>query len=85
MTVIVDETADLADAARKIAASKTFDNATSCSSENAVIVVDASMTLSARSSRLRRPLLDGRPSGQLRPLWSGRQAQPRMLAKDIDG
>ena len=39
--VIVDETADLADAAAKIAASKIFDNATSCSSENAVIVVDA--------------------------------------------
>ncbi len=40
-TVIVDETADLAGAAQKIAASKTFDNATSCSSENAVVVVDA--------------------------------------------
>ncbi len=40
-TVIVDETADLADAAKKIALSKCFDNATSCSSENAVIVVDA--------------------------------------------
>lgn len=41
VTVIVDETADLAAAASKIAASKTFDNATSCSSENEVIVVDA--------------------------------------------
>lgn len=41
VTVIVDETADLAAAAEKITASKTFDNATSCSSENAVIVVDA--------------------------------------------
>ena len=39
--VIVDETADLDDAARKICASKIFDNATSCSSENAVILVDA--------------------------------------------
>jgi sulfoacetaldehyde dehydrogenase len=39
--VIVDETADLDDAARKICASKTFDNATSCSSENAVVIVDA--------------------------------------------
>lgn len=38
--VIVDETADLDTAAQKIAASKTFDNATSCSSENAVIIVD---------------------------------------------
>jgi len=39
-TVIVDETADVASAAAKIAASKTFDNATSCSSENALVVVD---------------------------------------------
>ena len=39
--VIVDESADLADAAAKIAASKCFDNATSCSSENALVVVDA--------------------------------------------
>ena len=41
VTVIVDETADLTAAAEKIAASKTFDNATSCSSENALVVVDA--------------------------------------------
>ncbi|WP_370213588.1 aldehyde dehydrogenase family protein [Roseovarius sp.] len=41
VTVIVDETADLAAAAAKITASKTFDNATSCSSENSMIVVDA--------------------------------------------
>jgi sulfoacetaldehyde dehydrogenase len=38
--VIVDETADLADAAEKICASKIFDNSTSCSSENSVILVD---------------------------------------------
>ncbi|MEM6758191.1 MAG: aldehyde dehydrogenase family protein [Pseudomonadota bacterium] len=41
VTVIVDETANLTEAAEKIRASKTFDNATSCSSENAVVVVDA--------------------------------------------
>ncbi len=40
VAVIVDESADCADAARKIMASKIFDNATSCSSENAVIVHD---------------------------------------------
>jgi sulfoacetaldehyde dehydrogenase len=39
--VIIDADADLADAARKIAASKTFDNATSCSSENAVVILDS--------------------------------------------
>ena len=41
VTVIVDETANLSEAAQKITASKTFDNATSCSSENSMIVVDA--------------------------------------------
>jgi sulfoacetaldehyde dehydrogenase len=39
--VIIDETANLDDAAKKICASKIFDNATSCSSENAVVIVDA--------------------------------------------
>jgi len=38
--VIVDETADLDDAAVKIMRSKCFDNATSCSSENSVILLD---------------------------------------------
>jgi sulfoacetaldehyde dehydrogenase len=39
VTAMVDETADVEDAAAKIAASKTFDNATSCSSENHVIAL----------------------------------------------
>jgi sulfoacetaldehyde dehydrogenase len=38
--VIVDASADLADAAHKIMLSKTFDHATSCSSENALVIVD---------------------------------------------
>ena len=38
VAVIVDESADLADAAEKIMRSKIFDNATSCSSENSVII-----------------------------------------------
>jgi sulfoacetaldehyde dehydrogenase len=40
VAVIVDDSADCADAAAKIIASKIFDNATSCSSENAVIIHD---------------------------------------------
>ncbi|WP_018526454.1 aldehyde dehydrogenase family protein [Alkalispirochaeta alkalica] len=36
--VIVDETADREDAARKIALGKTFDNATSCSAENSLVI-----------------------------------------------
>ena len=38
VAVIVDDSADVNDAAAKIMASKIFDNATSCSSENSVIV-----------------------------------------------
>jgi len=38
---IVDETADLGAAAQKIVESKAFDHATSCSSENSVVLVEA--------------------------------------------
>jgi len=38
--VIIDASADLDDAAEKICASKIFDNSTSCSSENSVIILD---------------------------------------------
>ena len=38
---IVDETADVALAAERIVRSKTFDNSTSCSSENSLVVVDS--------------------------------------------
>ncbi|MCP3988622.1 MAG: aldehyde dehydrogenase family protein [Actinomycetia bacterium] len=38
--VIIDTSADLVGAATKITASKTFDNATSCSSENSLVILD---------------------------------------------
>lgn len=38
--VVIDASADLDDAAQKILASKTFDNSTSCSSENALVILD---------------------------------------------
>ncbi|MDG1298674.1 MAG: aldehyde dehydrogenase family protein [Paracoccaceae bacterium] len=40
VVTIVDETADLTTTAQKIAMSKTFDNSTSCSSENSIIAVE---------------------------------------------
>ncbi len=40
VSVIIDSSADLKDAAEKITMSKIFDNATSCSSENQVIVLE---------------------------------------------
>jgi len=40
VSVIIDSSADLDDAAAKICQSKTFDNSTSCSSENSLVIVD---------------------------------------------
>lgn len=50
---IVDETADMALAAERIVRSKTFDNATSCSSENSLVIIDAvrAATLAALQAR----------------------------------
>jgi sulfoacetaldehyde dehydrogenase len=60
VAVFVDESADLADAAEKIARSKIFDNATSCSSENAVIVhASVYPAMLAELSRQGGALLDG--------------------------
>ena len=41
---IVDETASVSEAAGKIIISKTFDNATSCSSENSLVIVESAYT-----------------------------------------
>jgi len=66
---IVDASADLADAARKIALSKTFDHATSCSSENSVAILapvyDAMLAALAREGGV---LLDAAEKAQLQKL-----------------
>ncbi len=41
VAVIIDDTANVSDAAEKIRASKIFDNSTSCSSENSVTILDS--------------------------------------------
>ena len=87
VAVIVDETADVDDAAAKIARSKTFDNATSCSSENSVIVVDAIAdallaALGARGRRAARRGAEGArcsarcsPDGKLSPAFVAQSAR----------
>ena len=85
-TVIVDETADLKAAATRIAASKIFDNATSCSSENAVIVVDAvrSAFLEALTAE-GGALLDAEERKRLiETLWQDGKLSRKLLAKDIE-
>lgn len=82
--VIIDETADLEDAARKIAASKTFDNATSCSSENAVVIV--SEVYDEALAALRRAggyLCTDDEAGRVRSaLWRDGRLSRALIAKD---
>ena len=78
--VIIDDTADLDDAAHKIMLSKTFDHATSCSSENAVVIVDAGLRRGHRRAGARRAATwraRPRTPAHRRAAVAGRQAQPR--------
>ncbi|MFD0916025.1 aldehyde dehydrogenase family protein [Pseudahrensia aquimaris] len=86
VTVIVDETADLAAAADKISASKTFDNSTSCSSENALIVVDAVRdAFMAELHRAGGRLLDKPNAAKLKSaLFQGDGLNRRIIAQDVD-
>jgi sulfoacetaldehyde dehydrogenase len=86
VTVIVDETADLDAAARRIAASKTFDNATSCSSENAVIVVDAvyDAFCAALAQAGGAVLPPADVPGIVARLWPGGRLDGHITARDPD-
>ena len=82
--VIIDETADLTSAAEKITASKTFDNATSCSSENSVIIVDevfeaAIQALSSAGGYMTTPEEGRRVVDRL---WVDGKLNRKVIAKD---
>ena len=83
VSVIVDETADCDEAVRSIVASKTFDNATSCSSENSLIVVEANYQrmlggLAAHGATL----LSSEEKAALQALmWIDGKLNPRVIAK----
>lgn len=83
--VIIDETANLDDAARKICASKTFDNATSCSSENAVVIVDAVYDKAIEAlKRAGGYLVD--PSKKaivINELWKNGKLNRHLIARDM--
>lgn len=80
---IVTRTANLRDAAHKIAASKTFDNATSCSSENSVVIEDAVYDAMLRElAACGGVLLDARQKAQLQAaMWSDGKLAARCTAK----
>jgi len=83
VVVIVDETADVVAAANRIAASKMFDHATSCSSENSVIAVAAAYpellkALEAAGGRL----LEEREKDQLAAaMFPGGKLAPEFIAQ----
>ncbi len=84
VTVIVDETADLEAAAEKICASKCFDNATSCSSENAVVVVDAVYSeFVAAMARTGGALVENEV-GIIAKLWPDGHLNRSVIAQDAD-
>jgi sulfoacetaldehyde dehydrogenase len=84
VTVIVDETADLDAAAEKIRASKTFDNATSCSSENSVVVVDAVLdAFVAAMARAGGALVEDE-AGIVERLWPHGHLNREAIAQDAD-
>jgi len=80
---IVDASADLADAARKIALSKTFDNATSCSSENAVIILaPVYAEMIGELERQGGQLLDSAGKAKLQAvMFPGGKLSPRTTAQ----
>jgi sulfoacetaldehyde dehydrogenase len=80
---IVDETADLALAADRIVLSKTFDNATSCSSENSLVVIDSVRAglLDALQSR-GAVLLDAEQKKTLQALmWPDGKLSPAVIGQ----
>ena len=82
--VIIDESADLEAAAEKITASKTFDNATSCSSENSIIIVDEvfdeAIDALAKAGAYRATAEEGRRI--VDRLWVDGKLNRKVIAKD---
>jgi sulfoacetaldehyde dehydrogenase len=84
--VIIDETADLDDAAEKICASKIFDNSTSCSSENSVVIVDAVYDKAvAALERAGGYLASAMEKERIqRTLWQDGKLNRHLIARDAD-
>jgi len=82
--VLIDTSADLDDAAAKICASKIFDNATSCSSENSLVILDsvydaAIVALSHAGGYLCTP---AERQAVQRTLWQDGKLNRHLIAKD---
>ena len=86
VAVIVDDTAELGDAARKIAESKCFDNATSCSSENSLVILEKIYApMLAELKKAGGVLLDAQEKAKLQAaLWQGGKLNPDIMARPVD-
>jgi sulfoacetaldehyde dehydrogenase len=87
VAVIVDESAALAEAARKIAESKCFDNATSCSSENSLVIAEP--VYAAMLGELEKAggvLLDSNEKEKLQAaMWPGGKLSADIIARPVEG
>jgi sulfoacetaldehyde dehydrogenase len=85
VAVIVDASADLADAARKIAESKCFDNATSCSSENSLVILDSVYPeMLEELSRAGGVLLNAEEKPKLlAAMWPGGKLSADVMARPV--
>lgn len=83
VAVIVDETADLGRAADCIVRSKTFDNATSCSSENSLVVVEHAWPALRDALQSRGAvMLDAEQQAQLQALmWPDGKLSSMVIGK----
>lgn len=86
VVTIIDETADTQAAAAKIAISKTFDNATSCSSENSVIVIEEVYEETVQFLSDEGGLLLNEEEGDhlIDIHWKNGKMTTDLLAQDID-
>ena len=83
VAVIVDDSAEFPQTAMKIAASKTFDHATSCSSENSLVILDTVYdTLMEALQQLGGVLLSGAEKSQLqKTMWPNGKLSPLVTAR----
>ena len=82
---IVDETAGLEDAAAMIVQSKTFDNATSCSSENSIVLVESiADRMLAALARLGCVRIQGEDRERLLAcMWQDGKLSPAVIGQSI--
>ena len=83
VSTLIDETADLVSAAKKISASKSFDNATSCSSENSIVILDEvyEKAIAALKNEGGTMLSQEEKHNLQNALWTQGRLNPELIAK----